>query len=111
MADLCHRLFVRRSIDVIWLLQKLRARRQRIGGADLRVRAMMIKGLLSRRHFARKEWLRRLDRIAGDLNILLVVVAVGLATLDLTFLFTQRVIDRLPQMTRVVHEAPPPAAK
>ena len=61
---------------------------------------MMIKALLSRHHFARKEWLRRLDRVAGDLNVLLVVVAVGLATLDLTFLFTQRVIDRLPQMTR-----------
>ena len=45
----------------------------------------------------RREWLRRLDRIAADLNVLLVMFAIGLATLDLTFLVTQRVIDRLPR--------------
>ena len=64
----------------------------------------MIKGFSPRRHYARKEWLRRLDRVAGDLNVLLVVFAIGLATLDLTFLFTQRVLDRLPQMSRVNYE-------
>jgi hypothetical protein len=57
----------------------------------------------------RRAWLRRLDRAAGDLNVLLVVFAIGLATLDLTFLFTQQVIDRLPQVTRVVDVEPPPA--
>lgn len=58
-----------------------------------------------------RERLRRLDRIAGDLNVVLVIFAIGLATLDLTFLVTQRVIDRLPQMTRIgqVEEPPPPA--
>jgi hypothetical protein len=66
----------------------------------------MIKGLSSRDRDARKEWLKRLDRIAGELNVLLVVVAIGLATLDLTFLFTQRVVDRLPTVTRVVYEQP-----
>ena len=55
---------------------------------------------------SRKEWLRRLDRIAADLNVLLIAFAIGLATLDLTFLLTQHVIDRLPQTTRVVYATP-----
>lgn len=55
----------------------------------------------------RKEWLRRLDRVAADLNVLLVMFAFGLATLDLTFLATQRLLDRLPQMTRVVYTDAP----
>jgi hypothetical protein len=55
---------------------------------------------------SRKEWLRRLDRIAADLNVLLIAFAIGLATLDLTFLVTQHVIERLPQMTRVVYVTP-----
>jgi hypothetical protein len=49
----------------------------------------------------RREWLRRLDRIAADLNILLLMFAIGLATLDLTFIVTEHVIDRLPQVTRL----------
>jgi len=65
------------------------------------------------RQEARKEWLGRLDRIAGDLNVLLVVVAVGLATLDVTFLVTQNVIGKavasIP-VTRVVVADEPPAA-
>jgi len=48
-----------------------------------------------------KEFLRRADRIAGDLNALLLVLALGLATLDFTFLVTQKVVDQLPQVTRV----------
>ena len=56
---------------------------------------------------AAREWLRRLDRIAADLNVLLVMFAIGLATLDLTFLVTQRVIDRLPELTRVTYIAQP----
>jgi hypothetical protein len=58
---------------------------------------------------ARSEWFRRLDRIAKDLNVLLAVFAIGLATLDLTFLVTQRLIDRLPQATQLVHVAEPAA--
>ena len=50
-----------------------------------------------------KEWLRRLDRIAADLNVLLVMFVIGLAMLDLTFLVTQRLIDRLPEVTRVTY--------
>ncbi len=56
-----------------------------------------------------RELLRRIDRVAGDLNILLVVVAIGLATLDLTFLFTQNVVNHLPPVTRVVHDPAPTA--
>jgi hypothetical protein len=36
------------------------------------------------------------------LNGLLSVFAIGLATLDLTCLTGQHIVDRLPQMTRVV---------
>jgi hypothetical protein len=56
------------------------------------------------------EWAKRVDKIASDLNVVLVVFAVGLATLDLTFLVTQKVIDRLPQVTRVNWEAAPASA-
>ena len=41
----------------------------------------------------RMDWWRRLDHIAADLNILLLMFAIGLATLDLTFIVTQQVID------------------
>jgi hypothetical protein len=41
--------------------------------------------------------LRRLDRVVGDLNVLLAAFAIGLATLDLTFVVGQRLIDRLPE--------------
>lgn len=55
-----------------------------------------------------KDLLRRIDRAAGDLNVLLVVIAIGLATLDVTFLLTQSVVDRLPPMTRMTYDASPP---
>ena len=47
------------------------------------------------------ERMRRLDRFAADLNIVLIMFAIGLATLDLTFLVTQRVVERLPELVRV----------
>lgn len=50
-------------------------------------------------------FMQRLDRVAGDLNVILLVFAVGLATLDFTFLVTQKVIDRLPQVTRLAQDA------
>lgn len=53
---------------------------------------------------------QRMDKVAGDLNVVLVVFAVGLATLDFTFLVTQKVVDRLPQVTRIV-DAPSPIAQ
>jgi hypothetical protein len=67
----------------------------------------MINRLSLRTRTGLKETFRRLDRIAGDLNVLLVVIAVGLATLDLTFLLTQKVVEHLPPMTRVVYEQAP----
>ena len=54
-----------------------------------------------------KEFWHRLDRIAADLNVLLVVLAIGLATLDMTFLLTQKVIDHLPQVTRITYDTAP----
>jgi hypothetical protein len=53
--------------------------------------------------------MERIDRIAGDLNVILLVFAVGLATLDLTFMVTQKVVDRLPQVTRLADDASPVA--
>lgn len=58
-----------------------------------------------------KQLLQRVDRVAGDLNVLLVVIAIGLATLDLTFLVTQNVVNHLPPVTRVVYDSPPTAAR
>ena len=63
-----------------------------------------------RNRSGRRERWRRLDRIAADLNVLLVMFAIGLATLDLTFIVTQRLIDRLPEVTRITyvpHPVPP----
>jgi len=48
-----------------------------------------------------KEMLRRIDHAAGNLNALLVVIAIGLFALDATFLLTLKVIDHLPPITRV----------
>ena len=59
---------------------------------------------LSRSRVLFKDVMRRIDRVAGDLNVLLVVIAIGLATLDVTFLLTQKVIEHLPQVTRVTYE-------
>ena len=51
-----------------------------------------------------------MDRIAADLNLLLVVIAIGLATLDVTFLITQKVVDHLPPVTRMTYDAAPTAS-
>ena len=59
--------------------------------------------LLPLNRLAWRDVVRRLDRIAGDLNVLLVVVAIGLATLNMTLFFTQKVVDHLPPVTRVVY--------
>jgi hypothetical protein len=71
----------------------------------------MIEPSWPKRRYLGKEWLRRLDRTAADLNVVLVVLAIGFATLDATCLVTQRIIDRLPPVTRVVYvpDAPAPA--
>jgi len=45
-----------------------------------------------------------MDKVAAELNVILVVIAIGLAALDVTFLVTQNVIDRLPQVTRVTYD-------
>jgi len=55
--------------------------------------------------------LRRLDRRVADLNVLLVVIAIGLAALDVTFLITQKVVDHLPQVPRVTYDDGPRSAK
>jgi hypothetical protein len=65
----------------------------------------MLNRLPPRTRVAAKELLRRIDRAAADLNVLLAVVAIGLAALDMTFLLTRQVVDHLP-VTRVVYDDP-----
>ncbi len=60
---------------------------------------------LPRRRLARRNLLRRIDVAARDLNIVLIVIAVGLSLLDLTFAVSQRTLERLP-ITRVVCDVP-----
>jgi hypothetical protein len=55
-----------------------------------------------------KELGERLDRVAGHMNVLLVVIALGLATLDFTFFVTEKVVDSLPPIT-VSNDGPPAA--
>jgi hypothetical protein len=71
----------------------------------------MIKRLSPQNRLLIKEMLRRVDRVAADLNVLLVVVAIGLAALDMTFLLTQTVVDNLPPITRISYDQAPPSAK
>ena len=66
-----------------------------------------MRRLLSRTSLTRyslKLRLHRMDKVAAELNVVLVVIAIGLAALDVTFLVTQKVIDRLPQVTRVTYD-------
>jgi hypothetical protein len=56
-----------------------------------------------------KEIGQRVDSVAGHLNVLLVVIALGLATLDFTFFVTEKVVDSLPPIT-VSSDGPPAAA-
>jgi hypothetical protein len=66
----------------------------------------MIKRLSRLNRTSIRDILRRIDRVAADLNVLLVVVAIGLATLDVTFLITQKVVDHLPPVTRISYDTP-----
>jgi hypothetical protein len=49
--------------------------------------------------------LRRLDRIAGEVNTILIVAALGLGMLDLLYVL-QRFVDALPPAMRIVAHAP-----
>lgn len=63
-----------------------------------------------RRRLTRRNLVRRLDAAARNLNIVLVIVAIGLALLDLTVAVSQRTLERLP-ITRVVCSDSPTPAK
>lgn len=60
------------------------------------------------RRLSLKEMGQRVDRAAGHLNVLLLVIALGLATLDFTFFVTEKVVDSLPPIT-VSNDGPPAA--
>lgn len=65
----------------------------------------MINPIPLRHRLRCKNWLRRLDRTAANLNIILAVLAIGLAVLDGTLLVTQQVIRQLPPMRQAVAAA------
>ncbi len=71
----------------------------------------MMKPVSPQNRLLLRDLLRRADRIAADLNVLLVVIAIGLATLDFTFLVTQKAIDNLPPITRMSYDQAPPSSK
>jgi hypothetical protein len=71
----------------------------------------MMNRLMLLKRLPLKETMRRVDRIAADMNVLLVVIAIGLATLDVTFLISKKVVDYLPPVTRVSHDAELPSGK
>lgn len=50
-----------------------------------------------------RQSVRRVDRAAGDLNVVLAVFAIGLAVLDVTFLVTEQVVARLPEAPRAAY--------
>jgi hypothetical protein len=62
-----------------------------------------------------RQWFRRVDRFAADLNVVLVMFVIGLAILDVTFLVSHEVLNDLPAI-HVVHgsiqdgPSPSPAA-
>jgi hypothetical protein len=49
---------------------------------------------------SRKSWLHRLDQAAADLNIVLLLFAIGLAMLDLTLLVTPLLVHQLRPLTQ-----------
>ena len=69
-----------------------------------------MKRLSPQNRLSIKELLRRIDRAAGELNVLLVVIAIGLAALDVTFLVSMKVVDKLPPITRISYDAPQSSA-
>jgi hypothetical protein len=71
----------------------------------------MLKRLSTQNRLSIREMFRRIDRVAADLNVLLVVVAIGLAALDMTFLLTQAVVANLPPITHISYDQPPSPAK
>ena len=62
-----------------------------------------------------RQWFRRVDKFAADLNVVLVIFVIGLAVLDVTFLVSHEVLNDL-QITHAVHgsiqdgPSPSPAA-
>ena len=66
----------------------------------------MINRLSPHKRLSLRALLRRIDKVAGDLNILLVVFALGLAVLDMTFFVTQDVLAYLPPLTSITYAAP-----
>ncbi|MFI4948013.1 MAG: hypothetical protein ACHQC9_04370 [Alphaproteobacteria bacterium] len=71
----------------------------------------MMKPLSTQKRLSIKGALARIDRVAGDLNVLLVVVAIGLAVLDMTFFVTEAVVDNLPPIIQISPDQAPPTAK
>ena len=59
---------------------------------------------------SRKGLIGRLDRIAAEMNVFLIVLAIGLATLDLTCLWAFKMRDALPTIGHLATTSHPGAA-
>ena len=67
----------------------------------------MLHRLSPHKRVRAKELIRQLDRIAADLNIVLILFALGLAVLDATFLVTYAVNNPPPGATESAFAAQP----
>lgn len=67
--------------------------------------------LLPRDYCLGRGWFRRLDRVVADLNAILLVLAIGLATLDLTFFVAYGTIDHWSQITSAINVQELPVAQ
>lgn len=65
----------------------------------------MMNRLSPQKRLSWREMLRRIDKVAADLNVLLVVFALGLAVLDTTFFVAQDVVAHLPPITSISYPA------
>jgi hypothetical protein len=66
----------------------------------------MLRGPFAKTYAVHLQRLRKVDRVAADLNVVLVLFAIGLGVLDLTCLFTRQVVNRLPEMAIYASTAP-----
>jgi hypothetical protein len=69
----------------------------------------MIRGPFAKAYAVHLQRMRKVDRVAADLNVVLVLFVIGLGVLDLTCLVGQQVVNRLPELGMYANTAAAPA--
>jgi hypothetical protein len=82
-------------------------RARRVARAAIYGITAMLRGSFAKTYAAQLQRLRKVDRVAADLNVVLMLFVIGLGVLDLTCLFGQQVVSRLPELATYAHAAPP----